>query len=357
MSPSKQTGYRWARLFIKLVRFLALLCVLAGAVMFWYTLKQGSVAYRRTLYEPNSAISAHLETVRLQYGTAHAILRSKGIAIDASPTNNSSVGGPDYRTSLQLRAVQTVVTELRQDVNRLQNRYSAAFSRPIDSLIDILSEHSRQIRTALTPTNNSPVSREEDVEQSAAPPQVPERVRMYRAVSQDEIDQLHRIKDDLQTYQSQATKDTTRTCLTDGIGALDIYTTVMEAELPVRITTPVVRTSVETQIPVAPKLQLKVDDLIRSLQSHKAAVQSVVLSDWQVAISIDDLLGLIHKELKECMDCELSGEQQLMQMYRSLAEITVMALVAAFLTMVLADFLQAIIDTPDLIRGTNDPKG
>lgn len=109
-------------------------------------------------------------------------------------------------------------------------------------------------------------------------------------------------------------------------------------------------------MPSSPKMELRVDDLIQSLQHHKSVVQTVVLSDWQVDTSIEDLLSLVHQEVAKSRDCELAGREQMLETGLSLGKVFLLTLVVAFLTMVIADFLQAIIDTPDLIRGTNDPK-
>jgi hypothetical protein len=314
------------------------------------------VKYRRTLYPPNPAIPASLDKVRTQYRTASEILQSKGIAAGEIPANISTVSDRAPRNSLQLQTVETVLSELRQNLKTMQNRYSDTFSRPIDSLIDTLSEHSRQIRSKLTPTNSAPAARAEETDLSVTPPQTPERARMYHAVSQREIDQLFDVRDALTSYQSQATKDATRSCLTEAIRAVEMYAAVLQAELPVPITAPTVRRNVEPQVPSVPKVELRVDDLIRSLQNHKAVVLAVVLADWEVETSMEKLLNLVHQEVVRSRDCELAGREQMIETGLSLAKVIFLALVGAFLTMVIADFLQAIIDTPDLIRGTGDPR-
>jgi hypothetical protein len=356
MTPLKHTAYRWARLYIKFVRFLALLCLLAGATLFAVTFWKGSVAYRRTLYAPNPAIPSSLDKVMTQYRTASEILQSKGIAAVEITANISSVSGRAPRSSLHLQTMETVLTELRENLTTMRNRYSDAFSGPIDSLIGTLSEHARQVRSKLTPTHNAPAARAEGIAQSATPPQTPERARIYHAVSQSEIDKLLDVKDALTAYQTQTTKDTTRNCLIEAIKAVEMYAAVLQAELPVPITAPTERRKLEPQMPSVPKVDLRVDDLIRSLQHHKTLVQTVVLTDWQVETSLEGLLNLVHQEVVKSRDCELAGKERMIETGLSLAKVIFMALVGAFLTMVIADFLQAIIDTPDLIRGTREPK-
>lgn len=357
MTAKLLTRYRWAKHYIKGVRFFALLYLLIGVMLSAIMIWKGSVAYKSTRYLANPAIASYVANVKMHYENANNFLASKGVLKTKKYLDFSTVNSYTFRSSAQLRKLEAFLTSVRQDIGDTQDQYYAEFTKPIDTLIDVLLEHSQQIRNKLDEPKKEATPRpiSDDPKISSTPTKA--GIGLYSdALSTDEVGQVSRIRDILLSYKAQTSKENTRSCLESAIKALELYETVMKMDLPVPVVQVAKREDQEYEKPVFPKTQLKVDELVQSLKNQKGRVRTLVLTNWNAVDSVDALLAKVHLEIKEANSCEFAGQGEILKTIIIVFYIILSALLAAFFSLVFADFLQAIIDTPDILSEMREPK-
>jgi len=223
------------------------------------------------------------------------------------------------RGSAQLNELLANLAKVTAEIETMQGRYFNSFARPIDSLLGTMAEHAAVLRKQLGETGGKPAAHQSEdpgalssVQERS--PQDP-RSKLYVSVSENELDQLVTVKNCLLDLQTQASKDSTRQQFVEAIKALEVYMSIIKGELPLPVALLKAHAlpRLNPEEPAVPKIDLKVDDLIRILANYKATVQAGVLSNWRVSAKLDDMLSLVHAEFKECLARELTGRQIIIQ--------------------------------------------
>jgi len=355
-SPQSQTGkhrYVFARLFIRIGIFLAILTVLAGLGFVAMQLSQYYAEASAIKYRANDNLAVQTErAAKIYAGTSERLLGTLGIA--AFPAQVGVVDIPARAKELlpadsikKLDGFSGVLQATAQSVGQMKAYHAAELEEGLNALRQTLLAKAAETRQKY----QRETAQKNTTQSTAAAPVVsaPARFRIY-ADDPNQDEQRNRLintarqylKDLQEESKSEKNKNDIRKAL-DYLAKAEALLDLTKPELTPR--PQIVPSTEEAAEPASQEaLEIRAEEVAQKLQRISELIRQQIYSEWKIDLLLNELQIAVNNEKAKARDAQL-GKKALLTRTASSIVLTLLATItAAFILLVAIDFLRAFLN-------------
>ena len=342
--------YFFGYLFVRIAKLLAVLTVLAGVGYALFRLEQASIAAQSASYQPSLPLAQSLARLTDTLADSRQLVnvfceQNGGAAPTIQPVNFSgSVHDNESFTRLS--------NELRQ-ADQARHQLKEALVTRFESLVAGIESKLRAHAAEIAPVTPPPVGTAGAAPVSSPrPTPVPQNEtetlytgQMTSYDIQQKTSVLDRGKELLKVLESAAEDPGNRKSLTDSVSQLDALSHL----LPAKIEAPAVAdqpAQIDRSSPMpAPRRELNAEKVAEQLARLRGSVRQTMLTAWTVDNVYAQADTLAAEEGGRCRLATLAVKGIWLAAFGQLGLALLVAIFVAFLVLVLADFMQTLLDT------------
>ena len=356
--PGSMKKYFFGYLFVRIAKLLAVLTVLAGVGYALFKLEQASLSAQAASYQTSlplrQSLSRLTETLRDARQLVAAFAEGNGGTAPAIQPVDFS--GQSLRDNDDLARLAGGLDQADRQRQQLKETLVKRFEALLESIQAKLRAHAAEIAPAAPPTAGASTGVSAPAAATPRPTPVPteEAETLYTGqMSNYDIQQrtttLDRGKELLKVLESSAENPENRKTLTDSVAQLDALTHLLpakaEAPAPSEPALPSNLSGRNSTAPAPPRRELNAEKVADQLARLRATVRQTMLTSWTVDGAYSQSAALAAEERGRCRLATLTVKGIWLAAFGQLGAALLVAVFAAFLVLVLADFMQTLLDT------------
>ena len=342
--------YLFGYLFVRVAKLLAVLTFLAGVGYALFRLEQASLAAQSASYQPSPALKQSLGTLKDRLAESTTLVNAFCAANGGTAPMLAAV---DYPATLNdnedFRRLGGELARTNQQRRQLKESLVTRFEALITATETKLRAHAAAV-APVEPTTAQPSG----IVVAPAPRPTPEPTEQVETLYSGQLDNgdivgrtalLDRGKDFLKVLQTAAENPANRQTLTDSMAQLDAFVRL----LPAKTEAPGVDESPAaperpSAVP-APRREFNAEKVANQLARLRNSVRQTMLTTWTLDAAYARAADLAGAETARCRVDTLTVKGIWVAAFGQLGLALLVAIFVAFLVLVLADFMQTLLDT------------
>jgi hypothetical protein len=340
--------YFFGYLFVRIAKLLAVLMLLAGVGYGLFRLEQASLAAESASYQPSEALRQSLAGLDADAKASAQLVTAFCVDSGNQMAPLQTVQFPDrIRSNDDFARLGEALSQSDQQRQQLKETLVMRFDSLLEVIQTKLRAHAAEVAPA-APTPSSPGEAAQPAPQRAAAASAQDQTLYARQMSNYDIQQrasaLDKGKEFLTVLKSAAEDPKNRQDLMDSISQLEALSHLLpsKVEMPVEDGPP--QNSPSPSAP-APRRELNAEKIANQLAQLRGSVRQVMLTSWTLDEAYSQASALAAEEQARCRLASLTVKGIWLGAFGQLGASVVEAIFAAFLVLVMADFMQTLLDT------------
>lgn len=343
--------YLFGYLFVRIAKLLAVLTLLAGVGYALFRLEQASLAAQSASYQPSQSLRESLarlaDTLTEARGLVSTFCEANGgVAPTLPPVDFSGV----CRDNDDFARLANELGQADQSRHQLKETLVTRFETLVTGIEGKLRAHAAEMAPVAPPpvaaagAIPAPTPRPTPVPPSEVETLYGNGMDGYEVQQKTSV--LNRGKELLKVLETAAENPDNRRSLTDSVAQLDALSHLLP--------TPVERLVMPDQpiqpervaaTPAAPRRELNAEKVADQLARLRGSVRQTLLSAWTLDTAYMQASALAAEEGGRCRLATLTVKGIWVAAFGQLGLALLVAIFVAFLVLVLADFMQTLLDT------------
>ena len=342
--------YFFGYLFVRIAKLLAVLTVLAGVGFALFKLEQASIAAQSASYQPSLALKDSLTRLADSLASSRqlvsAFCEQNGGALAVS--KNIDFSGP-LRDNDELARLSTGLGQADDERRQLKEAVVTRFEVLVSDIQNKLRAHAAEVTPPVAAAGVAAAPAPRPVLQPASVPADQPETLYTGQISNYEIQQrtavLDKGKDLLKVLESAAEDAGNRRTLVDSESQLDALSHLFPTKIEAPMTVEQPAQFNRPYAVAAPRRELNAEKVADQLARLQGTVRQTMLTAWTVDADYAQAVDLAAGESARCRVATLNVKGIWLAAFGQLGLALLVAVFAAFLVLVLADFMQTLLDT------------
>lgn len=354
----KKHHYPFAATFIRLAILLAILTTLAGIGIIVSNFSEMQAAIQAEKYYPNPELLEQAQRLeRLYAGTRERI----ALTLE-DPTLPASLPAVDFASAIaaaqkqkgteQPEALVLLADQSQSSVQGLKEFHVASFERAVDSLRQALLARARELKQQFGQSSSNSTATTPSGAASASTANQAATANKFRLFNDPPANDRQRMRnlENVREFLNELRKQSQREESLDQIRRAQIYLTRAEAMLD-QLQMAIPKDSgieanrpVESTMPTQEQMVSRAEEIASQLEQIKLLIRQSLYDSWQVDEAISALRSAARSDLVKAETSRARIHSIRSDSLHAMGITLLITIAAAFLILVLADFLRAFLN-------------